>query len=107
MLPAGAVINKAMLRLYVDAVVQSGSFEVYQLDNTWSEVSKLLASTGATVGTYTVGSSSSGIAFDGANIWVASYNGGSVTELPAFSRGLNWPRMNPRVPAQAWLGRGF
>ena len=37
MLPPGAVINKATLRLYVDAAVQPGSFDVYQLDNSWSE----------------------------------------------------------------------
>src|SRR5450631_2601255 len=39
MLPPGVVINKATLRLYVDAVVQGGSFDVYQLDNSWSESS--------------------------------------------------------------------
>src|SRR5271165_3472613 len=37
MLPAGAVINKATLRLYVDTVVQGGSFDVYELDSSWSE----------------------------------------------------------------------
>lgn len=35
--PTNASISKATLRLYVDAVVKSGSFDVYQLDNAWSE----------------------------------------------------------------------
>ena len=36
-LPAGATVSKATLRLYVDWVIKSGSFDVYQLNNTWSE----------------------------------------------------------------------
>jgi hypothetical protein len=36
-IPAGATINKATLRLYVDAVVKSGSFDVYQLHSSWNE----------------------------------------------------------------------
>ena len=36
-LPAGATVSKATLRLYVDFVVKSGSFDVYQLNNSWSE----------------------------------------------------------------------
>src|SRR5947208_2965144 len=35
--PAGATVTKATLRLYVDAVTKSGSFDVYQLNNAWSE----------------------------------------------------------------------
>src|ERR1022692_1755566 len=41
-------------------------------------VTKLLASTGAVVGTSGVGAQPIGIAFDGTNIWVANYNGNSV-----------------------------
>jgi hypothetical protein len=36
-LPAGASVNKATLRLYVDAVVTGGSFDVYQLNTGWTE----------------------------------------------------------------------
>ena len=36
-LPANASISKATLRLYVDAVAKSGSFDVYRLNNSWSE----------------------------------------------------------------------
>ena len=36
-LPAGAVVNKATLRLYVDAVSKSGTFDVYQLNAGWNE----------------------------------------------------------------------
>jgi hypothetical protein len=35
--PAGATINKATLRLFVDALVTPGSFDVYQLNTSWSE----------------------------------------------------------------------
>jgi uncharacterized protein (TIGR03437 family) len=46
-------------------------------------VTKLLASSGAVVGTYPVGVYPDGIAFDGANIWVANQNDGTVTKLLA------------------------
>jgi hypothetical protein len=36
-LPATPSIAKATLRVYVDAVVSSGSFDVYQLNSSWSE----------------------------------------------------------------------
>src|SRR5579885_1602709 len=35
--PTGATVSKAMLRLYVDAVVTNGAFDVYRLNNAWSE----------------------------------------------------------------------
>src|SRR5215469_14718090 len=36
-IPAGATIDKATLRLYVDAVGAKGSFDVYQLNSAWNE----------------------------------------------------------------------
>ena len=48
-----------------------------------SSVTKMLASTGATVGTYPVGLTPQGIAFDGVNIWVANNGGNTVTKLLA------------------------
>jgi len=36
-LPAGASVNKATLRLYVDAVLTSGSFDVFPVNGAWSE----------------------------------------------------------------------
>jgi hypothetical protein len=36
-IPIGASVNKAMLRLYVDGVSKNGSFDVYQLNGSWSE----------------------------------------------------------------------
>ena len=36
-IPAGATVSKATLRLYVDAVVKGGSFDVYQVNNNWGE----------------------------------------------------------------------
>jgi len=47
-------------------------------------VTKLLASTGATLGTYTVGTSPYWLAFDGTNIWVANGGGNNVSKIPAF-----------------------
>ncbi|HZQ19143.1 MAG TPA: DNRLRE domain-containing protein [Terriglobales bacterium] len=35
--PAGATVNKATLRLFVDGVLQGGKFDVYQINNSWSE----------------------------------------------------------------------
>jgi len=48
-----------------------------------NNVTKLLASTGATVGTYSVGSKPFGIAFDGDNIWVANSGSVLLTKLRA------------------------
>ncbi len=61
-------------------------------------VTKLRASDGAALGTFTVGARPFALAFDGANIWVANWNDGTVTKLRAsdgatlgtFSVGL-WP----------------
>ncbi len=36
-IPAGSSISKATLRLYVDAVAKNGTFDVYQLNSSWSE----------------------------------------------------------------------
>jgi DNA-binding beta-propeller fold protein YncE len=46
-------------------------------------VTKVLASTGAVVGTYAVGSEPYGVAFDGTNIWVANSGSNSVTKIGA------------------------
>ena len=46
-------------------------------------VTKLVAATGAVVGTYPSGSGATGLAFDGANIWVANPNGNTITKLRA------------------------
>ncbi|WP_109488591.1 DNRLRE domain-containing protein [Occallatibacter savannae] len=36
-IPANASVSKATLRLYVDAVGKAGSFDVYEVDNPWTE----------------------------------------------------------------------
>src|SRR5208282_5927204 len=56
---------------------------IWVTNDTNNSVTKLLASTGAVVGTYPVGSFPVGIAFDGTNIWVANNAGNDVTELAA------------------------
>jgi DNA-binding beta-propeller fold protein YncE len=48
-----------------------------------NNVTKLLASTGAVVGTYTAGSFPTGVAFDGTNIWVANSGGNTVSKIGA------------------------
>ena len=46
-----------------------------------NNVTKLLASTGAVVGTYSVGNGPDGVFFDGTNIWVANTTDNTVTKL--------------------------
>ena len=48
-----------------------------------STVTKLLASTGAVIGTFGLGSCPEGISFDGANIWVTNDGSTTVTKLLA------------------------
>jgi YVTN family beta-propeller protein len=48
-----------------------------------NSVSKLLASTGAVVGTHGVGNSPGGVAFDGTNIWVTNQGDNTVTKIGA------------------------
>ncbi len=46
-------------------------------------VTKLRASDGSVIGTYSVGTSPNGIAFDGTNIWVTNFSSHNVTKLRA------------------------
>jgi YVTN family beta-propeller protein len=46
-----------------------------------NNVTKLLAATGALLGTFPVGSNPKAVAFDGANIWVANWGSKSVSKL--------------------------
>jgi hypothetical protein len=55
---------------------------------TSNNVTKLRASDGANLGTYSVGINPYGVAFDGANIWVTIYGSHNVTKLRA-SDGAN------------------
>jgi DNA-binding beta-propeller fold protein YncE len=57
---------------------------IWVANNSDNTLTKLLASTGATLGTFTVGAAPVGLAFDGANIWVANQGSSSVTKIPAF-----------------------
>jgi len=99
--PAGALgVNRQQVALlkWFPAYQSSASFTVgsgpdavaFDGANIWvanyfsNNVTKLLASTGALVGTYSVGGYPDGVAFDGANIWVANSNGtNTVTKLLA------------------------
>ena len=56
---------------------------IWVANGSGSTVTKLLAATGALVGTYPVGASPTGVAFDGANIWVTNSGGSNVTKLLA------------------------
>jgi DNA-binding beta-propeller fold protein YncE len=44
-------------------------------------VTKLLASTGAVLGTYTLGFAGQAVVFDGTNIWVTNYSNSSVSKI--------------------------
>jgi DNA-binding beta-propeller fold protein YncE len=56
---------------------------IWVTSKTSGTVTKLLASTGALVGTYTVGNNPIGVAFDGTDIWVANSRGSDqVTSIP-------------------------
>jgi hypothetical protein len=80
----------ALLQWYPQTFAVGGSpFGVaFDGTNIWvanggsSTVTKLLASTGAVVGSYSVGSAPYGVAFDGTNIWVTGFYG-TVTKLLA------------------------
>ncbi len=75
-----------------EGVVFDGT-NIWVTNSTDGTVSKLLASTGALVGTYPAanllfgaslsGYRPAGIAFDGVNIWIADYGTGSLTKLLA------------------------
>jgi hypothetical protein len=92
--PAGAspaAMNAALLRWYsqsysVGTQPYGMAFDgtnIWVANNGSNNVTKLLASSGAVVGTYAVGNAPSGVAFDGTNIWVASQDGDNVTKLLA------------------------
>ena len=49
-------------------------------------VTKLSASTGAALGTHSVGQTPIALAYDGANIWVANFGSNNVTKINASSR---------------------
>lgn len=54
-LPAGASINKATLRLYVDGVLTAGSFDVFPVNSAWSENTLTYNTPPPTLGTSATG----------------------------------------------------
>jgi DNA-binding beta-propeller fold protein YncE len=48
-----------------------------------------LSLTGTTLGTFSAGSGPNGVAYDGGNIWVADFNGGTVTKLKASTGAIS------------------
>ena len=91
--PAGTslgAMNAALLRWYPQTYPMAPPLALaFDGTNIWvansqsTTVTELSASTGAVLGTYTVGTQPFGVAFDGANIWVTSGGNGTVTELSA------------------------
>jgi len=63
--------------------VISDGVNVWVANQTDGTVTKLLASTGAAIGTFPAGLRPAALAFDGTNIWVTNSGGNSVTELLA------------------------
>jgi outer membrane protein assembly factor BamB len=70
---------------------QSEQFEGLAFDgaNVWvanggsNNVTKLRASDGKNLGTFTVGTAPNAVAFDGANVWITNVTDGTVTKLRA------------------------
>jgi len=62
------------------ATVSDGT-NIWVASSDRNNVTKLNGTTGATIGTYTVGTGPEAIAFDGTNIWVANYTSNNVTKL--------------------------
>jgi hypothetical protein len=48
-----------------------------------ANITKYRPSDGASQGSFPVGNQSQGVAFDGANVWITSYNDSTVTKLRA------------------------
>ncbi len=65
-----------------DGVVFDGA-NIWVTNQATNDVTKLLASSGALLGTFPVGTLPHWLAFDGANIWVANQNSNDVTKLLA------------------------
>lgn len=63
------------------SAVAFDGFHVWVTNFSSNNVTELLASTGATLGTFTVGNSPQSMAFDDANIWVADYGSSIVQKL--------------------------
>jgi collagen type VII alpha len=92
--PSGMSLREfraALLQWYPQNYAVGGTPETVAFDgtNVWvangasNTVTKLLASSGAVVGSYAVGSGPLGVAFDGVNIWVTNFYSNTVTELLA------------------------
>jgi DNA-binding beta-propeller fold protein YncE len=51
------------------------------VNNGENTVTRLRAGDGLKIGTFKVGANPAGAAFDGAHVWVANYNDGTVSKL--------------------------
>jgi hypothetical protein len=56
---------------------------IWVVNSAGATVTKILASTGVTIGSYTVGGGPIAVCFDGTNIWTANYLNSTVTKLLA------------------------
>jgi len=63
--------------------IASDGVNLWATNSTNGTVTKILASTGATVGTYPTGTTPDAVAFDGHNMWIANEGSANVTELLA------------------------
>jgi len=69
-LPTGASVNKATLRLYVDGVLASGSFDVFPVNGAWSESTLTYNTPPPTLGASATGNKSIAIASSSFNKFV-------------------------------------
>lgn len=80
-IPQGSTVSKATIRLYVDAVVTPGSFDIYQVNSAWSE---------------------SGVTYNTRPSIGASATGGNPTAITSASKN-NFLLIDITSLAQNWL----
>jgi hypothetical protein len=96
-LPSGATVSRATVRLFVDAVSQAGSFDVYEIDQPWLENS-LNFNTAPTLGVSASGGKPVAVAKSSLNQFVLV----DITPLvQGWLSGTVRPTMASRSPSQA------
>ena len=70
------------------AGMASDGTNIWAANGSGNSVTKLKASDGSFVGSYSVGTPPQGIAFDGTNVWVATWSSNNVTKLNASDGSL-------------------
>ena len=94
-LPAGATVSRATVRLFVDAVSQAGSFDVYEIDQPWTENS-LNFNTAPSLGVSASGGKPVTVSKSSLNQFVAGGYHSTGAGLAQRHGAQQWPRDRPR-----------